>query len=537
MMERQLHPALAAALVVLMLGRTALGQMAEAKTVKLKFQPGGRASSVYTPSKLLGHGARFHFGQDHGRIKAFGQEILVGGQYVGDGYLLGVDCDGDQKITGSEWVRLNLLTRAAKFLLRLGEGAGRREHALRFVNVHHGVQVNRVISLAGQYMTDGCMAGTLDNVPIGIFDDNLDGQYTQDGKDAIVIGASPGAMPLWKYHQVGEHHCLLSVAGDGGEITVQPIEHADLGAVDVPIRSSLVRCLMLEDDKQGRAYDVRESGRGGIPAGNYQLAYAVLGTGSRIVVAGPSAKSLVYTVAARSLNVLRFGPPCELVFGAYYHERDRQLRVRTNMVPYGVGGEQYYMALAGYHPLGENPHVVFTNGRTILTNGHMVYNSEDFLLEFAEWVPVGFTKKTGRIVVTCELPVLGKAVGVRTLEDILDGKNAEIPDPKRPAVATKKLPEGVVLGKAPPKPKAAPPPPPPPPPRPRPETRPVRPRVEDPEFDAATMLDVAKAFLSQEKRAMGIAKLKELLQKYPKTRAAKQAYEMLLDIEIAGEPK
>ena len=37
------------------------------------------------------------------------------------------------------------------------------------------------------------------------------------------------------------------------------------------------------------------------------------------------------------------------------------------------------------------------------------------------------------------------------------------------------------------------------------------------------MLDMAKAFLKQDKKAMGIAKLKEVVEKYANTGAAKQA--------------
>lgn len=537
-MVRRSHAVLSACLALTLWG-TARGQMAPARTVKLKLQAGGRAGSTYTPAKITDRGRRFRFGEPYGRIQVAGKEILVAGRYVGDGFMLGVDCNGDGKVLGSEWARLNLLTRAARFLLRLSGDGDRRDYALRFVDVAVGVRANQAVNLRGRYMVDGCMAGVLDGVSVGLFDDNMDGQYTQDGEDAIVIGASPGAMPLWKHHQVGKQHGLLDVASDGGQLTFQPVEHKDLGMVDVPVRSSLLRCLMLVDDQHGRAYDVKVSGKTGIPAGNYELSYAVLASGKRMIVAGPSAKSLVYTVSADSLNVLRFGPPCRLVFGAYYHHRDKQIRIRTDIIPYGIGGERYYLEFAGYHPLGENPHVVFTNGRRDLTNSHMLYDSQNILQEVAEWVPAGFTRKTGKIVVTCELPILGKAVGVRTLADVLDAKKPEPPDPKRPAVATKKLPEGVVLGQPPPpkpRPKPIPPVAPPPPrPRPRPQTRPTKPRVEDPEYDAAYMLDMAKAFLKQGKRDKGISLLKEVVRKYPKTVAAKKADEMLLDIEIEEE--
>jgi hypothetical protein len=529
--------AIVAAFSLAVLCATASGQTADPKAVKLKYQVGGRASSTYTPYKLLDHGESFRFGQPHGRIKVAGQELLIAGRYIGTGYLLGLDCNGDQKIGSSEWASVNMRTYSTRFRLRLSSGTDKHDLALRFVNVSIGVRANRVINIRGRYMIDGCMAGAFGEVPIGIFDDNLDGKYTQDGEDAIAIGSSPGAMPLWKHHQVGPYHYRLEVASDGSEITLYRVEHQDLGAVYTPLSPGLIRCLMLVDSTNERAYDVRASGRGGIPAGNYQLSYAVLSSGNHVVAAVPGAKALTYTIAQKAVNVLRFGPPCQLVFRAYYHGRDQQIRVRSDLVPYGTGGERYDMSFVAYHALGENPNVVLTNGRTVFTSQHMVYDSENVLREFAGWVPAGFTKKTGKIIVTCDLPVLGKAVGVRTLADVLDGIKPNVPDPKQPAVKTKKLPDGVALGKAPPpKPKPKPKPA-PPPPRPKPIPRPTRPRVEDPEHDAATMLDVAKAFLKQGKKAKGVAKLKEIVKKYPKTLAAKQADDLLIDIEIADEPK
>ena len=48
-------------------------------------------------------------------------------------------------------------------------------------------------------------------------------------------------------------------------------------------------------------------------------------------------------------------------------------------------------------------------------------------------------------------------------------------------------------------------------------------------------LNIAKAFLKQGKKAMGVAKLKEVVKTYPKTAAAKQADDLLLDLEIEQE--
>ena len=521
---------------VLAVASVASGQAPEVRTVKLQFRAG---AGVYTPAKLVGEGKSFRFGTDGGEIDVLGRKLLLGARYVLDGYLLGLDCNGDGKVGGSEWVRVDLQTHAARFGLLLPDGEKKREHALRFTNVDIRVQANRVTHVSGRVMSDGCMAGRLDDVEVVLVDDNMDGHFTQDGKDAVAFGGGAGAMPLYQHHQVGKAHCLVDVAADGSQVTLQPTEETELGLVDVPVRAALLRCLVLADEGGSRAYDIKASGAMGIPAGTYKLSYAVLAAGGRVVVAGETKKSLSYPIAARKVNILRFGPPFTLTFGASVDYRSNQVRVSNDIAPHGAGGEEYSLRFAGYHPFGENPNVVLTNGRMTLSNTYMTYDAEDRLMPFAEYIPQGFTKSTGKVVLTCDLPVLGKAVGVRDLEGIIDRKKPEPPDPKVPAVATRDLPEGIALGPRPvpkPAPKPAPPPPPPPPtPRPRPEMRPSKPRAPDPEYDAAVLLTMANAFLQQGKRELGVEKLKEVVKAYPGTHAAKEADGKLIDIQLEDE--
>jgi len=520
-------------------------QLAEPETIKLRFRTGGQVGSVYTPAKLLTQGRRFRFGEAYGKIKVAGENVIVAGRYVGDGYMLGVDCNGDGKVLGGEWVRLSLITRAARFLLGLpaGEGKPRRPYALRFVRVTIGVRVNQAINLSGHVMIDGCMAGTFDDHDIWLYDDNLDGQYSQDGKDAIAIGNARGAMPLMKYHQVGRYHYVLDVTGDGTSITFQRVDDLRLGRVETLVRPSLLGCLVLTDESNGRCYDVKASGAVGIPAGTYKLAYAVLGTADRFVVAGPSAKSLSYPITENAVNILRFGPPVRLAFSASVRRwpTDYRIIVRTDITPYGTGGERYYMDFAGYHPYGENPNVKFANGQAVLTNTDMGYDGANRLIQVDEWAPAGLSRKAGRIVLTCDLAILGRGVGTRSLEDVVKGQKKEIPDPKQPAVATRKLPEGVRVGVRPPAPKPRPSPKPAPvapqPPRPKPTTRPARRVAEDPEYEAQLMLDMARAFLKQGRKSLGVAKLREVIKKHPRTAAARSADDLLLDIELAENGK
>lgn len=533
----------ASACVSAVLAVAAAAAAGDTQQVKLRFETGRRVTGLYTPTKVLTLGQSVSINSDHGKIPLFGRQLDFAGLYVLDGYRLALDCNGDGKASASEWAGVDLLKRAVSFRLRLLVAGARRDFAVRFVDVRVGVQRNRVINVHARAVNEGCMSGAFNDCPIRLFDDDLDGKYTQDGKDAVAIGAAPGAMPLRRIHQIGPRYYRLTVAEDGSTVGFEPLDDVQLGLVEVPIRRSLLRCLMLTDEQGGHSVDLLASGRTGVPAGSYRLSYAVLAAGKRLVVAGPTDRALTYPVAANHINVLRMGPPVTLTFPVTYHQRDQKVYVGTPIRIHGVGGEIYHLRLAGYRPFGD-PLIRFMRGRTVQSNGHMVYDHEERLLIYGEWAPKGMT----HVVMMADLPVLGRAVGAHAIKDVLDGKRtAEPPAPKQPAVATRKLPAGVKLGSQAPAPKPAPPrpqpKPTPPAPRPKPTpppaTRPVRPKrtTIDREATAQTILDMAVAFLRQGKKDKGIAKLKEVVEKYPNTDAAKRAADRLLDIELEAEDK
>jgi hypothetical protein len=508
------------------------------RTVKLKFESGGPVGSIYTPVKLVQHGTRFGSGDAaHTKVRIGGMSRIVAGRWVVDGYTVGLDCDGDDKVSSDEWARLGATHHDATFLLKVKGLETDRAYAVRFYDVRVGVRNNQSISISGRVMVAGCQTGRLDDVYIRLFDDNLDGRFTQDGKDAVAIGGCPGAMPLWKFHQIGRTHYRLEVDSEGASITLTPVTDLQLGRVDVPIPSSNLRCLFLVDETGERCYDVRASGKTGLPAGTYKLAYGVLAAGSRMLVAGPTKDTLTYTIEPNVVNILRFGAPATVTFRARLHRGNDQVQIDSPITPYGAGGERYSVLFAGYHPFGD-PHVALANGNAVLTNNYMVYNNDGTPQALQEWLPKGLSRQHGRIVVTVRLPVLGRAVGAYMLADVLAGNAMTPPTPKRPAVATRKLSPGVTLTAAPPKPEPKPTlnPTPvavtPPVPRPRPPAKPPKPVAADPEYEANLLLNIAKTFIKQGRKDNGIAKLKDLLKKYPKTAAGKKADEMLLDIEL-----
>lgn len=531
----------------LALGSLSLGicRAQEARQAKLAFQVGGPASTTFTPNKLAQGGKSFSIGAE-GKVTLAGQEVSMAARYVGSGYMIAMDCDGDGKASASEWAAVDLLRRSASFRLRLpGEGGKKVDLAVRLIEVQVDVRANQVAGARGRIVSDGCMAGTYHGLPILLFDDDFDGVFRQDGKDAIAIGATGAAMPLRQVHQVGKVHCQLRVASDGSTIDFTPLDDPDLGLVETAIPPAMLRCLILDDAANGRSYDVKVSGSTGIPPGTYSLSYAVLGSGSRFAVASPTRQGLTYAIAADQAHLLRFGPPVTLTFPARYEARDQRIWVGTRIGIYGIGGEEYDLRYAGYHALGD-PQVLFMNGQATLSTGQMVYDNEDRLMVYMGWAPAGMSRQHGSVVVSADLAVLGRALGSVPMENVLSGKDVDPPTPRQPAVITRRLPAGVVLGKRPPASepvaKVEPPKPAPAPaaapaaPAPEPTSRATRPaRPLDPEDHAEIILGMAREFLRQGLKSQGVGKLKEILDRYPGTSAAKRAAEMLLDIEIQSE--
>jgi hypothetical protein len=193
------------------------------------------------------------------------------------------------------------------------------------------------------YVVCGFYHGVHEGTPIRVFDDNLDGVITQDGKDAIMVGRGGAAIPLMKFHQIGNRHCSLEVAKDGSTVTVTPVSSPALGIVETSFKRGLKVLAMV--DTQGNSYDLVASGRTGIPAGSYKLVYGVLSDGSAFTVIKPSDKCPVYEVQAGKINTLRIGAPLWVSFYASFSKGNVTVSPAVNI--YGAGNEEYTFDFSG----------------------------------------------------------------------------------------------------------------------------------------------------------------------------------------------
>jgi len=366
-----LAPALLALTAVAVVGRA---PSAGAEEIKLTYQAGGAASRLVSPSEVLSRGRGFSIPQSSGRLNVAGSQVPISASWHGSYSSVGMDCNGDGRITGREYLRLGT-SRTASFPLKLTEGATQSDYSVTLTDLSVPIRSSAVASIFGRYHVNCCMTGTYKGTALRIIDDDMDGKFSQGGRDAIAIGRSLAAMPLRKVHRIGARICRLDVSEDGKTIDVAPQENVELGVVEVPIQASLLKCLIVEDASGGQAYDLCVDGRSGIPAGNYRLCYGVLQRGNETVTMVPTGSSraggpglLTYPIVAGKRNVLRIGEPVEVEFQVSLDEKEGKITVFPNVSVYGAGGERYDLSFSSGPG---TPRVILMNGSSKLSEGPM----------------------------------------------------------------------------------------------------------------------------------------------------------------------
>ena len=357
-----------ALIVVAMVGSSAAtAQEPAGKQVQLTYQSNAEALAAFTPAKALTGGKHFSISGDTGALNVAGSPVKLGvrwhqGLQV---FFAGLDVNGNGDLDGGEWCQMTLSGMATFQQVKVGD----KKHIVRIANMRVSLKQTPgggIAYISGGYVVCGFYHGVYEGAPIRIFDDNLDGAITQDGKDAIMVGRGGAAIPLMKFHQVGNQHCSLEVAKDGSTVTVTPVSSPALGIVETSFRRGLKVLAMV--DSQGNSYDLVASGRTGIPAGSYKLSYGVLSDGSAFTVIKPTEKCPVYEIQAGKINTLRIGAPLWLSFNASYSKGNVSVSPVVNI--YGAGNEEYTFDFSG----GKGrPHVLMMEGKTVIDNIPMGY--------------------------------------------------------------------------------------------------------------------------------------------------------------------
>lgn len=313
---------------------------AHAETLSLTFEP--FKSRVVTPTaaraavNLQNSRYDFRISSSTGTINVAGSKVDIRVQKKGAGYYVGLDSDGDGSVGSSEYRRVSISRdRARPMLFKVK--AGGKDSAVMITDLSCGSSKS-VVYAYGNVMPGGCMKGSYNGLTIRLIDDNLDGEFTQNGKDAVAIGRAAGAVPLLTNHLIGKQHCRLKVSGDGDRLEVTPLEDVKLGQVKLPMSSSIAKSVVLAG-KEG-AYDVVRAGQVGIPGGEYKLAYGIVGDARSSLLMVPDKGALSYPIEAGMINTPRMGKPFKLDFQASAAGDTLQISPRGLRV-IGAGGEAY----------------------------------------------------------------------------------------------------------------------------------------------------------------------------------------------------
>jgi len=222
------------------------------------------------------------------------------------------------------------------------------------------LSIPRILSARRQRKSFACKVD-------GVF--GRDREFSQSGssRHAILIGSMPLAIPLRKQHKIGNNFYRLEVAADGTSITWAQLVDVSVGVVRTSFSSRALKGLVLTGGDS--AYDVKACGSGGIPAGDHQLAFGVVG-GKSPTVFRPGKSALTYPIQDGMINTLRIGAPLRVNFKATII--GRKINVSPGMSILGAGNEVY--GPFDYSQGGNaRPRVTIVAGSKTITNSRMGY--------------------------------------------------------------------------------------------------------------------------------------------------------------------
>jgi hypothetical protein len=296
----------------------------------------------------LTEGGGFTFEGAEGKLDIGGQSIAIAAQSTPRGMGLAIDSKCKGSVDPKDFRVIK--DASASFIIKLPDGDKTRDMAVTFSDLAISVKGGAVSGIFGKVSIACCMKGTIAGTDVRLLDENLDGKFTQDGKDSIAIG-SAAAVPLLKKVSIGTTIYDLTVSQDGKAIDYAPAADVKTGIVEAPIKSPALKCLVFAS--ADGAFDLVAQGKTGIPEGQYHFVYGLLAQGKDICPIQATKAMPNYDVAAGSNNKLLFGPSYNIEFSATV--ADGKVTVQPFVKVVGAGNELYDVNLKTTATV---PHVV-----------------------------------------------------------------------------------------------------------------------------------------------------------------------------------
>ena len=321
-------------------------------------------ANIITPGRAVSGGVPFKFQGGTGSVNIGGSSVAMVGLKSGVSIYIGMDVNGDGTVSKTKDEMQKLVKGQVAFKMKLP--GTEEEFAVLVSKVSVTAAKGKTVSVSGAISPACAKKGVINGTPIHLFDDNLDGKFTQGGTDAIAVGKSLVGLPLQEVHQIGAHHYKLSVSSDGSSVSFDRLVGQELGVVTLKGESAF-KCMVVTDGE--KAYDLKASGAAGIPPGDYKLIYGMVGSGSSLVPFLPTKTTPTYQIKAGMINTPKIGMPLRIDFIASFAGK------KVTVQPYGVrilgaGDELYQLEFGG--KMG-TPSITLKAGEKSLSTGQMAY--------------------------------------------------------------------------------------------------------------------------------------------------------------------
>jgi hypothetical protein len=250
----------------------------------------------------------------------------------------------------------------------IGEGDEKRPWALLATvgadkDLYQGIE----ISLMPQdtyftlyFVPAASMVGTVEGVPVRVFDDNADGVYgsapkfwhhtgMSDGHDqpeldAFLVEGEGRARPWSEYQKIGDTWYKLAAAKGGKVLEATPVQ-LEVGTLELAYEGGPPTWLVVRGKGQfENSYFDLSSGKAEVPTGAYELFYGELRKGKKRATAKavivPGAESPTWSVEAGATAKVELGAPYGFDF-KIERSGEHVTVVGKSVVVIGKAGERY----------------------------------------------------------------------------------------------------------------------------------------------------------------------------------------------------
>ncbi|NUN47852.1 MAG: hypothetical protein HUU15_03370 [Candidatus Brocadiae bacterium] len=212
------------------------------------------------------------------------------------------------------------------------------------------------------WQRSGYWTATINKVQVGILDDNSNGRYDENGKDAISVGLTGYAAPLSEIASIGGTLYQVKVSADGKKIYTREYS-GETGKLDARSGHKSLGLLASAVFQNGQTFVDFAIGKDKavvVPVGNWEF----VGGETRAVGGGQAAmmkKGSMLPIEVKAGETAQVAWGMDLTIGFDFDLNGSSVSITVDSVHvYGKGGEEYY----NFVPPAFTPVVTVINTKT-----------------------------------------------------------------------------------------------------------------------------------------------------------------------------